>query len=174
MKYPAGPIEVARLLDGLLEAFAGAELRQLRGGNLDLLAGARVAPFRCGALGDAERAEADETDLEALLQSVADGVEHGFERLLRIRLGEAGGRRDGIDEFVLVHECPLMWREVSEYREIDGRRQNPQSRRSVDRGSRMRQLRNTLHRNESPPAPRTKRRRRHPFGRRRLNRDRVV
>jgi len=91
------------LIQRVLEALAGLELRLLRGRDLDFLAGARVAADTGFALGDMEVAEADDADFLLGLQRTCDGFEYGVNGLGSVRLGKAGVLGDFGNEIVLVH-----------------------------------------------------------------------
>jgi len=94
------------LVELVAQTFARLELRLLRGGNLDLLARARVAAFRRGALRDREGAEPDETNLAAPLQCAGDRLEHRVYRFVGSGFRQISLTGDGIDEFVSVQVLP--------------------------------------------------------------------
>src|SRR5690606_12466768 len=79
------------------------EDRILRGGDRDLLAGARVAAGAGGALLDLEGTEADQGHGVALLQGLAHRRQHGVDGARGIGLGQVGLVGDGVDQIVLVH-----------------------------------------------------------------------
>jgi len=95
------------MVDRVLEALAGLELRRLRRRNLDGFPGARIASGRSGALGDAEIAEADDLHLGPGLQAARDRIEGGIHGLAGARLGHPGRFGDCCDQIVLVHELSL-------------------------------------------------------------------
>ena len=68
------------LVDGVFQAFAGAEFWLHRSGDFDFLAGAWVAAFGCGALGGQEGAKTNETDIAAFFQGFADYFQCRIER----------------------------------------------------------------------------------------------
>src|SRR6185369_17661617 len=90
------------LVDGVLEALAGLELRLGRSLDGHRFAGARVAAGRSLALGNREGAETDQTHFVALAERRRDRVEHGLDGLGRIALREAARVGDGADQIVLV------------------------------------------------------------------------
>src|SRR5439155_17599667 len=74
------------LVEFVSEPLAGLEFGLLRGGDPDLLAGARIAAFRGGATGHREGPEPHETNLATPLQCTGDRLEHRFDRLIGSRL----------------------------------------------------------------------------------------
>src|SRR5208282_4437 len=95
---------LARLLvEARFQRRAGLEARVLRRGDLDFLAGRRIAPFSGGALAHREGAESHETHLLALLQGLFDAPQHRVQRRGGRDLGQFRFRRDMIDELKLVH-----------------------------------------------------------------------
>lgn len=98
------------LANQVLELFAGAEVRNLAGRDVDLLLGPRVAAGAGLPLGDEEGAEADEGHTLALLHGALDAVDDGIEGLASLALGESGLAGDAIDEVLLGHLSPLGWR----------------------------------------------------------------
>src|SRR3954451_14993433 len=89
-------------LQRLLERRGGLEARRLGGGDLDRLAGLRVAALAGGALGHAELAEAGQADLIAPGQLAGDLVEGGLDGLLGLTIAQAGLLGDGLGEGVLI------------------------------------------------------------------------
>src|SRR5215207_539888 len=101
---------VRRLLDGLLEAGAGGEARDLAGGDGHRLARARVATLAGAAAGDVELAEARERDLFSTLERALDRAEDGVHGASCILLAQAALLSDLINEVRLRHDsslCPL-------------------------------------------------------------------
>src|SRR5213595_3157605 len=80
-KGAALPTELStrmRSVDRVLQCLAGTELRHLRGLDLDRGAGARIASGTCGALADAEGAEAHQRHAVVLLQRGLHAADHRF------------------------------------------------------------------------------------------------
>src|SRR5437764_3164013 len=94
------------LVEFVAKPLSGFELGLLRGGNLDLFAGARITAFRGGAAGNREGAEPDETDLRAPLQRTGDRFEHRFDRLAGRGFRQVSLSGNGIDELVSIHVLP--------------------------------------------------------------------
>ena len=69
------------LVDGVFQALAGLELGLVRGRDVDLGAGSRVAADRGLTLGDGKRAETHQAHFVAALQGRGDGIEHGVDSL---------------------------------------------------------------------------------------------
>ncbi len=97
-------------VDGVLEALARLERGGLGGGDLQLLAGLRVAPRAGRALADLEGAESRQRHLLALLQGGCDRVQHGVERLGDLVLVQTGLVGGGFGELAFVHLVLLVWR----------------------------------------------------------------
>src|SRR4051794_33768759 len=91
-------------VDGVLEGLAGLEAWHGRGGDLDLLAGLRIAALRRLAPRDLEGAEADQQDLLLLLQRLSDEAEDRIDGVLGIGLREIGRGSHGRNQIVLVHQ----------------------------------------------------------------------
>src|SRR5579884_109886 len=87
-----------RLLDRLLQACPGRELRHPRRRYLDSLSGGRIAALARGALGDAELPEAREHDLASTLECVFDRLQHRVDRIRGILLAQPGAIRNLVDE----------------------------------------------------------------------------
>src|SRR5262249_28147252 len=135
-----------RSVDGVLEPLARAELRQLRCRDLDRRTGPRIAPLRCGALGDHERAEPHQAYFTPLLQRLRDRVEHAIDCLRGIAFRKAGAIRDQRNEIVLVHVItPSRERTIATF--IGNLRAEGAS---LDRGKRTRQRRNATLSPENP------------------------
>src|ERR1700729_243761 len=96
------------LVDGLLQRRARGELRDARCGDLDLLAGSRVAALACAAVGDAELAKSGEDDIAAALQCALDGLEHRVNGVAGVLLAEAGPVGDLVHEFRFGHLLLLL------------------------------------------------------------------
>src|SRR5208282_2087557 len=95
---------LARLLvEARFQRRARLEARVLRRGDLDFLAGRRIAPFSGGALAHREGAESDETHFLALLHRLFDALQHGVERGGGGDVGQFCFRSDMIDELKFVH-----------------------------------------------------------------------
>ena len=94
-----------RGVDRLLEDGAGLELHAIGSGDLDLGAGSGVLAFAGSALGDDERAEANELDgldlLDALGDRFGDGVNGTFSAGLGAVFSE--DLLDFSNEFSFVH-----------------------------------------------------------------------
>src|SRR5271154_170152 len=86
-----------------LQGGAGFEARVLRGRDLDLLAGGRIAAFAGGALAHREGAEADQSDFVAFLERFGDAVEHGLERRRGADLRQFRLLGDVFDELEFIH-----------------------------------------------------------------------
>src|SRR5207248_11653156 len=65
-------LPILGLVELVSEPLAGLELGLLRGGDLDLLAGARIAAFRSGATGHRKGPEANKTNLATPLQCAGE------------------------------------------------------------------------------------------------------
>src|SRR3954449_11321275 len=89
-------------LDGLLERRGGLEARHLRRGDLDRLAGLRVAALARRALGDGELAEARQADLVAVRQLIRDLLERRLDRFLGLAVAQPGLVGDRACELGLV------------------------------------------------------------------------
>src|SRR6476619_3044182 len=77
-------------VDGLLEPGARGEARDLRGADLDRLAGARVDALPRAALGDVELAEAREGHVASALEGLLDDVQDGIDGLAGFALAQVG------------------------------------------------------------------------------------
>src|SRR5215470_16035712 len=100
----------ARLLHVVLQRAAGLEARDATGGDLDDLAGARVATVALGPAAHEEGPEAADGHLPAPLQRVEHAVEQGVEGALGGDLRAAGGLGHGRDQVRLDHVSPLTTR----------------------------------------------------------------
>src|SRR5215204_3633159 len=98
---PASP-----LIELVTQPLARLELGLLRRGDLDLLAGARIASLRGGPRRHGEGPEPDETNLGAPPQRVGDRFKHRVDGLVRGRFGKVGFAGHGIDELVSIHVLP--------------------------------------------------------------------
>src|SRR5690606_34311001 len=107
-RVPSCTARAGRSVDRVLQRLAGLEAGVHRGGDLDLLAGARVAAGARGALAHVEGAEADERDAVALLQRIGDHGDHRVDRTAGVGARQVGGASDGFDEFGFVH-CLLQY-----------------------------------------------------------------
>ncbi len=76
------------LAQRIFELFACAETRNRHGWDLDFFAGLRIAACASLALGLGEGAEANESDIFALLDALFDRVERGIENLFNARFRE--------------------------------------------------------------------------------------
>ena len=90
-------------VDGVFQSLSSLELRLLGRGDLDLLAGTRVAAFRGGPLAYQEGAEADQADFITLLQAVGNALEDGIDSFRTVSLGKAGGIGHCGHKIVLIH-----------------------------------------------------------------------
>src|SRR2546425_12239334 len=108
MRMDRGPLRGRPwgLVELVPEPLAGLELGLFRGGDPDLLAGARIAALRGGATGHREGSEAYETNLATPLQCAGDRLEHRFDRLVGSRLRQVSLTGHGIDELVSIHVLP--------------------------------------------------------------------
>src|SRR4051794_37926999 len=91
------------LVELVAQTFARFELGLLRRGNLDLLAGPRVAPFRRCPARHREWADPYQANFAPAVQCVANRIENSIDGPVRRRLGEISLAGDRIDEFVSVH-----------------------------------------------------------------------
>src|SRR5439155_1187923 len=103
-------------VDPLLQALAGLEGEHLARGDLDAVAGLRVATAPRGLAPDAEVAEADDLDVLALLEAAKDDVEDRLDHRGRLPLRQAVVG-DRVDQIVLGHReaspppgCPVTGR----------------------------------------------------------------
>src|SRR5271165_3358641 len=103
---PQHPGSGTVLLHGLLQARPGREPRNARGGNLDPLAGRRIATLASAALRDAELAEAREGHVASALQRVLDRVQESVDRVGGILLAQSGTISYLVHEFLLRHLLP--------------------------------------------------------------------
>src|SRR3546814_10760891 len=85
--------QAGRSVYGILQRLASLEGRIFRGGDLDLLAGARVAAGPGGARAHVEGTEADQVDALAGLQGPGDRTDHTIDGTAGIGLGHAGVRK---------------------------------------------------------------------------------
>src|SRR4051794_25644568 len=95
----AGPSAV----EGLLERRAGGELRHVRRGDLDRLAGARVHALTGVAMRHVELAEPGEHDVAAALERVLDDLEYSVDGLGGLLLAQVGPVGDLVHELRLRH-----------------------------------------------------------------------
>src|SRR5690606_11479699 len=86
----------------VFQRLASLESGILRGRDLDLLTGARIAPGARRALAYFEGAEAGNRHAVAAAQRTADGVEHGIHSAGRVGAGQAGPAGDGFDDVTLL------------------------------------------------------------------------
>ena len=91
------------VVDRFLEDLAGLELGLLRSRDMNLLAGARVAPLGGAAMGDAERPEADEANFATAREGLGDRIENAIDGCRRVRLGQIGLAGNDCYEVILVH-----------------------------------------------------------------------
>jgi hypothetical protein len=98
------------LLNSLLQLGAGAELRHRLRGDLHRLAGARVAPGPCRALGDGEFAEARQPDLVPLAHLLLDRPQRRIERALRLTDPEAALLGNVADQLILSYDSHMFLR----------------------------------------------------------------
>src|SRR3546814_1798696 len=80
--------QAGRSVYGILQRLASLEGRIFCGGDLDLLAGARVAAGTGGAGAHVEGTEADQVDALAGLQGSGDRTDHGIECATGVCLGQ--------------------------------------------------------------------------------------
>src|SRR3546814_7335452 len=85
--------QAGRSVYGILQRLASLEGRIFCGGDLDLLAGARVAAGPGGAGAHVEGTEADQVDALAGLQGSGDRTDHGIECATGVCLGQTGACR---------------------------------------------------------------------------------
>jgi len=88
------------------QSLAWLELGLLRRGNLDLLSGPRIAPFRSCPRRNRKRTEPDEANLIAPFQGLDDRVEHSVDSATRLRLSQFRLAGDGVDKLIPVHGLP--------------------------------------------------------------------
>lgn len=99
--HPSSP---HRLIDAFAQILPGFEVRRVFVGNRNRLATFRIAPGACGAVVQAETAEATDFDPTPLYQCMPDGIKHLLDReggVLRRQTGETGGK--GGDEISARH-----------------------------------------------------------------------
>src|SRR5579884_3710024 len=89
----------ASVVQRIAQALTGFELGLTRGGDLDLLAGARVAPFGGRARGNREGAEPDEANFIAAFQGVSDRFKDRVDGLGGLGFTQFRLADDGLDEF---------------------------------------------------------------------------
>ena len=94
------------IVQGVLKRFASLEFRLLGRGNLDPLAGARVAPFEGPAMGHTEGSETHQANFNAALECIGNGTEHTVDGVGAVGFRETGAGGNGGDEVVLVHGHP--------------------------------------------------------------------
>src|SRR3546814_3021532 len=82
--------QAGRSVYGILQRLASLEGRIFCGGDLDFLAGARVAAGPGGAGAHVEGTEADPVDALAGLQGSGDRTDHGIECATGVCLGQTG------------------------------------------------------------------------------------
>src|SRR5690606_26561349 len=104
----SGPRRQGALLYCILEAFASAELRNLRRLDLDAGAGAGIAAVARGALPDVEGTETDKSHGVVLLECLAHRLDRRIEGTTGRRLGKICTCSDRINQFGFIHlEPPL-------------------------------------------------------------------
>ena len=99
-----------KLLKRIFQRLSGFERRHLCGGDLDGLAGVRVAACAGGALPRFKAAEAGKLYLVVLLQGLLHRAEKGVQYLLGVLLAHACGFCDSRDQFRFVHVLVLLIR----------------------------------------------------------------
>src|SRR5690606_24470279 len=92
---------------GIPQSLASLEPRNVARGDLDRVAGARIAPAALAPVLHAERAESHDRYLLPLFQRVRDRLDHCVHGARCIRLGQVGGARHRLDQFRFVHSRPL-------------------------------------------------------------------
>ena len=95
-----------RLVQSVLECFAGLELGLAGGGDGHRLARPGVAGLPCCAGSDRERAEARQPELVTPLQRIGDCREQAIDRLLGIALAEPAIAGDDGNQLASVHSVP--------------------------------------------------------------------
>src|SRR5205085_2811793 len=96
------------LLERFLQPSPRRELRDLRGRNLDLLAGRRVATLAGATVRDAELAEAGKGHFTATLQRVLDRLQNGLNGACCFLLAQLRALGDLVYEFRLRHLLLLV------------------------------------------------------------------
>src|SRR5687768_5987811 len=96
------------LLDGLLEARARREARDLARGDLHRLARARVAALAGAPLGDVELAESGERDLVTRAQGNLDRLQDRVHGRTGVLLRQAAVVGDPLDEIRLRHSSSFV------------------------------------------------------------------
>src|SRR5882762_7381180 len=87
----------------ILEGLASAELRDLRGLDLDRCAGLRFATRARRAVADGERSESDQRDTAVLLERGLDAADERLQGTARSSLRDVGLLGNVVDQFRLVH-----------------------------------------------------------------------
>ena len=91
------------LVDGILQALASLELGLVRRLDRHGLTRTRITAGRSLALGDLERAEADQAHFVTARQGLSDSIENAFDGTRRIVLRKTAGIGNCADQVVLVH-----------------------------------------------------------------------
>src|SRR5262249_9592939 len=91
------------LLELVLQSLASLELRRLRRGDLDALAGLRVPARARFSLRDRERPETRDVHLVAVAQRLHDVLEDEVDSTLRLALRQVERGGDGFDQVGLGH-----------------------------------------------------------------------
>lgn len=100
---------IGKLVDGVLEALAGRELRHVACRDVNFRTRGRVAALAGFAARYGEIAEADEADVAAVLQFALNGLKNCINGRRRICLRESGLVGYGSHELIFVHvSTPFM------------------------------------------------------------------
>ncbi len=95
--------QVRLLLHGVAKRLTGTEMRNLRGRDIDLVAGLRITTHAGFSLGNGKSPESDEADLLALFQIICDISEKAVQGIIGLTFADPGIRRDFVYHFFLGH-----------------------------------------------------------------------
>ncbi|CAI8826683.1 hypothetical protein EMIT047CA2_240033 [Pseudomonas soli] len=91
------------LVDGVFQALASFEARNLGGSDLDRLTGLRVTAGALCALLDREGAEANQDNIVTGFQGALNGFDHCVQRTAGYSFRDVSGCGDSVNQFRLVH-----------------------------------------------------------------------
>src|SRR5450432_3660266 len=91
------------LVYGIFKRFASLERRILRGLDLDLCAGARIAPDARSALAHDESAKSYEGNGITLFQRLLDGFDDSFDSPATFDFGQASSIGHSTNKFCFIH-----------------------------------------------------------------------
>jgi len=96
------------LVYSILQSLARLELGLLGRRNFDGFASARITSFGRLALNDRKGTESNKTDFAIFLQTLGDDFQDGINGTCGIRFGDVDIIGYGRNQFILVHEGPLL------------------------------------------------------------------